>query len=162
MTTEAENLRYALMVGSFDRLGDEAIDVDDATIEDPVADRLAKTAFAAAMQKSTWDWDEQIGSESSASLHKQDISRTEDRLTASGDLWRYTYGSNNDLVASRVVNADGGPLEKRADLDEVQIRELSDGDRWENTFRDGRLIKMKLCYANGRTELFDGEGNAIG
>jgi hypothetical protein len=76
--------------------------------------------------------------------------------------WEHTYDANNELVSAREVNNDGGPLQKTVPAAEtVEIRKLADGDFWRNTYQNGELIKMQLCYANGESETFDGSGERI-
>jgi hypothetical protein len=56
-------------------------------------------------------------------------------------------------------------LEKRAKAgahaDGIEIRKLDDGDYWKNTYRNGELVQMELCYANGQSERFDADGNKM-
>jgi hypothetical protein len=70
-----------------------------------------------------------------------------------------------DLAEKLVAQRSGAALHKRAESahpDDVVIRKLDDGDFWKNTYRNGELVEMELCYANGKTEHFDAQGQRIG
>lgn len=139
--SQFDDLVFALHVGNFDRLADDPVD-DTPDPADPMTKFVARREFDAALVKAGGDandraWDELLAGDALAKR----VSRTEEKLAASGDVWRYSYGSANDLIAAQVVDQDGGELAKCADGEERDLTKASSGRgkiRLKKTFIDGQ------------------------
>ncbi len=143
--TQIEDLQFLLLTHSLAKHDDEPL-TTDVTPSDPVGQFFEKAAFVAAGGPENW----------SDSLAKSAIARTEERVTANGDVWRYSYGSNSQLISARVVNGDGGELRKGAEESDVNLvkaasphhvryeRAILDGSEWVLGWND----RGENCYAS--------------